>query len=365
MVEKVDILDISLLLLSSLLSIFLGIGSNMIFSISGTDIIFVSIVGTIFSYPLLLVAKYIISNNKYDNIFELNKNISPKLGKILNLMLFLGLFLIGLFILFNISDFLNIEYLPESKVNFTEILVLLPIIYILTKDLNSILKINQIFCIISIFLIAIDFIGIFHSFELTNIEPIFTTSKINFIKSIIYYICFNGISIAMLALIGKGKILNDDIKSKYNKIGKSITKVYIFANIIQFIIIISCIMTLGMEYINIFRFPEYVALKQFSLFNMLERVENILSLQFYFNSISILSYIIYNIVALLPKSNKIKIYPILVSTIMYIITNIVFVNNSYFIVYMKKYFAIIGYLFIILPVIIIYFILHKKINENV
>ncbi len=69
MVEKVDILDISLLLLSSLLSIFLGIGSNMIFSISGTDIIFVSIVGTIFSYPLLLVAKYIISNNKYDNIF--------------------------------------------------------------------------------------------------------------------------------------------------------------------------------------------------------------------------------------------------------------------------------------------------------
>ena len=350
--------EVSFIMISAFFSFFLGIGSYIMYPICRQDTIIAMLFGVIITYPFFRIAKYVIKKNKYEDIFELNKNIKG-IGIFLNILLFIGLFVISLFLLYNISDFLNIEYFSESSVQFTKFLILIPLWYVLSKDLKTILKMNQVMAIVCVVILFIDFIGIAHKIDLSNVQPVMATDIKDFSKALLYLAGLNGAGVLMCALVGRKSISDND-----SKIDKILNLFYIIANIMQIVIIASVILTQGINYVLLFRFPEYIALKQFSFLNMAERLENVLALQFYFNSISILSFLLHYIVKLLPKSNKIKIYPIFVLLVMYFLTCFIFKDTSYFTLYIQKYIVLLCYITIILPFFIDYIILHKKVNKN-
>ena len=60
---------------------------------------------------------------------------------------------------------------------------------------------------------------------------------------------------------------------------------------------LAVVLILGEELILIYKFPEYLTLQEFSIFSIIERVENILALQFIlfnFLTLTIMVYFIYN-----------------------------------------------------------------------
>ena len=118
--------------------------------------------------------------------------------------------------------------------------------------------------LISIIFIFVDILGLYPKFNIINIEPILNTSIPDMLHSVLIYIILSIVAFCMLLVTSKVKI-----KDKY-KASSTIFKMVIFSDIVQLLIIFITILVLGKDFISIFRYPEYIALKQFSLFNILE-----------------------------------------------------------------------------------------------
>ena len=121
---------------------------------------------------------------------------------------------------------------------------------------------------------------------------------------------------------------------------------------------------LGEALLNIFRFPEYMVLKQIKLFQFIEKMENVLSIIWIFDLFITISMGVYSVKELVPeKKNKITTIGIL-AVMMYVINRVFVFDyvNELRIYYILPYVAlgvplvIIGLLYILLSI--------KKKNES-
>ena len=344
--EKIYSFGYSAILITCILSVFIGKGNYVLFSLTRNDTIFAALIGFLLSFVTFFMIKYIISKNDEEDIYALNERIFGRvLGKAFNIALWIGFFIVGIVILYNMADFFNTEYLPETSVEYLKILVLLPLVYICTKNISTVIKMNQIFAVVSIILVLIGFLGIFPSFELRNFEPVLSSSKSDIIKSSITYFILSIVPLTALLVCSKKNIKDSD------RLNGNLLKSFVFSHCILIAIIATTILTLGAEYLNIFRFPEYIALKQFSLFNILERIENILALQYYFNCVGLLSFLYYFMIKLIPPTKYKRYYSIVIALLQFITTKVIFKNTVTFIEMIERYFAYSVGIFIFLPLI--------------
>ncbi len=347
--EKIYSFGYSFIMFTATLSIFIGKGSYIMFSLTQNDTIIAIILGFILSFITFYIVRYIINKNETNNIYELNENLFGSfLGKALNIIMAIGFYIISLVILYNMADFFNTEYLPETSVDYLKILVLLPLIYLSTKNLSTLIKTNQVFSIVSFIFIVFGFLGTFQELNITNIEPLFLSSKTSIIKSILTYFILFAVPLVMLLVTSKKNIKDSD------RLNGNLLKVFIFTNVIFGLIILATILILGREYLSIFRFPEHISLKQFSLFNILERIENILALQYYFNCVGLLSFLYYFLINIMPKTRFRRYYSVLIALSQFIITNVIFKNTITFIEMLKGYFVYSVLIFIFIPLIATY-----------
>ncbi len=349
--KQICSVGVAFVFLSSFLAIFFGMGTYFMFIISGNDSFIAAIIGAVLSIPLLLVFRYIYFNNTQENIYELTKSLyGKKIGFVINLFLFIAFLIISSIVLFNLTNFLNVEYLPDTNVTFIKAIILVTIIYISSKSLSEIVRVNQIFSYINIILILIDICGLFSRFDFKYLEPINYIEKTSMLKSIGLYLVLSIIPYMMLLITSKNNI----IESEREKTSSVINRTVILTNVIQIIIILMTIIILGKEFINMFRFPEYIALKQFTLFNILERVENVLALNFYFNSISFLSFLFYYMISFLPDLKIKRCYSIILSILIVIITSLLFNEGISFAYIASKYLIYVTLIGILLPILLIF-----------
>lgn len=351
--EKIYTASVAMIFSSCLLATFFGIGSYMMYNESFQDAFVASIIGAVISCIFFYFFYYIFEHNTYNTIFELNINLFGKVvGTIINVVIFFSLVIITCAILFNLSSFLNLEYLPDSPTNMLEAILLLTLSYVCSKSLSQILKVNQIFVFICLFNIILNVVGLFPKFEIRNIEPLFAVSKMSILKSVGIYVILSFVSYFMLLIVNKKMIQDKDVLKKRMVISLLSTNVVLIG------IIFLAIILLGKEYIALFRFPEYIGLKQFGLFNMIERIENILSLQLYFNAFSLLMFLIYFIKSYLPRGKLTKFYPFIITFLVYFITNILFKDTMSFIMLVEKYYAYVILIGLMTPVLLIFIKMH-------
>lgn len=349
---------IACVFLSSFLAIFFGVGTHLIYNNTGKDSYIAIIIGSVLSVGILYIFKYIFNNNFKDDIYKLNEALFGKVGKILNFIMFVAFFLICSAVLYSVSNFLNVEYLPETNINLIKSLILVSLIYISSKKLPDIIRTNQIFSIISVIIMALNIIGVYQEFNIENLKPVFSESKINMLKSVLVYVVLSIVPFTMLLITSKNRI--KDAKN----VNSIIYKVVLFTNIIQVILTFVTILVLGEELISAFRFPEYILLKQFNLFNMLERVENVLSLQFYFNSFSLLSLLYYFMINFLPNTRVKKTYPTIISIVLFFCTSNFFRNTVAFVERINSYSFYVILIGLLIPILLT-FIKLKKYSKKV
>lgn len=334
----------------SFIAIFFGIGSYMMFAITGNDTYIAATIGGIITIGLFYIFNYIFSNNHKENIYKLNNALFGKVfGNFLNFILFLTFFILAGVILYNLSNFLHIEYFPDANINFLKSIILVSLIYISSKSLPEIIRVNQIFAYVSFAIFVISIIGLFPSFDIKNIEPIYSTGHIDMLKSILIYVILSIVPYTMILTTCKKRI-NYEYKAS-----SSLFKTVIFSNIVQISIILVATLLLGEEFIKAFRFPEYIVLKQFSLFNILERIENILALEFYFNTISLLALLYHYMIKFLPNLSIKKSYSYIISIILFFVTTIIFKNATSFTTYINKYLIYVILVGLLLPILFTFF----------
>ena len=156
----------------------------------------------------------------------------------------------------------------------------------------------------------------------------------------------------LLLMIPKEKLTNP---KKYNK---TIIISYIIGSIISISLVIVTFGVLGINLIKAFEYPGYIVLRKIELLGFLERIENVISLQWIVGSFVYLSLIIYTISKSIPlKTTKSHQYiNIIIGIIFIILTKTFFKNNTIFDTYLINIFP-----YIISPLLIIYIILPIKI----
>lgn len=334
---KINFIEYSTCLFMLLMSSFFGIGFYNLIQVSNIDSTISLIIGYFLSFIILLL--FIKINNYKPNLNLKDKiySLFTKLGsKLIIIILSISIFILGIILTYDINNFIISHFLSETPILFTMILLGILVIYINNKGIETITKVSTILFFISILLIIISFVGEYNKVELINLSPILTEGIVRPFKGGLSIIIFNTIYIFILLIIPKDKITNN-IKWFI------ITMTFIF--IIFLIIMCFTIGSLGINLTTLYQYPTYIVLKEISIFNFIDKIENFIVIHFIFESFISLSLITYFV----HKMLNIKPYIIVISLICF---TLFFENNTLF-VYITNVIVPISSLIILITMLLI------------
>lgn len=323
--EKIYSTGFASLIANLISAAFFGIGTYKIFAECNNDAYIAAIIGIIASILPLTMLIFINKNSKGLDIIDLNINLLGKFfGNILNIVLNVTYFFITVVIFYNITEFLSIYYLPDTSIIYIQLILLVVITFASGKNMVVISKISQLVFIINMIFFLTCQLGIFKEFNLERIYPVMQNGINPVVKGSLMYFLLAAFPIFLVTIIPSYKLEYDKNSTK------KISIFYFLAHLVLLVIIFTTILTLGKELILIYRYPEYYGLKTFSLFKILERLENTLSLQFIFTMfifiVMCFKFITISVGKIVKLKNIDKIFPYVLSILLVILVNKFFEN---------------------------------------
>lgn len=363
--DKITVFGFSSFFVTLMSSGFLGMGSYIIFSLTNIDSYISAILGMILGFIPHLIFMYIMNHSDNKDIIDLNISLFGKpIGITLNVVLNAVVIFMSIISLYNISQFVDIQYMPETESVYLKILILLPIAYAASKSIATITKISQVFLFTKIGFVIITIIGLLKSIDITLVHPIMKNGVTpTFIGALVYMI-FLTYPLLLLTIIPKNQI----VEEKHQK--RKMLVMFLVANLLVIVRFFLVTVVLGEDIIPMLRYPEYIVLKKFKLFSLIERVENILALYFVFNNIMYQIVSFYFIIASLKKIKifkKVKnenVYPYILATLVLISATLIFKNTVQAANIIKNYVPYIIVCGIFVPVLVTFFaLLFKKFSN--
>lgn len=325
-------------------SLFLGYGISLLYSISGKDAYLGAIVGLIIGFGIIYLYSHFLEIKQKQNLKELlNKN--KVLGWILRIILIIAIFTLLIYALVIYKVFVASFLLIKTP----EIFIVVPIIIFGTygafKGLELISRVAESLIPIAIFLGLFAALGVGGLFDISNFMPILTTTPSNFLKTAFTFASLTTFPNLLLIF--------------YPERPKHLMKTYLISALIIILTMIYINGILGEQLVHIYRFPEYMVLKQLKLFSFVEKVENILAIPWIFNIFMLIMTSIYALKELIPsKHNKKIMIPILIITI--IIISKVFAQNYVNELRIYHYIPYVSTIFILIILPLIMYLVHKK-----
>ena len=250
-------------------SLFFGLGYQILFKITGNDTYLSCLLGSLLGILFCMI---------YKKIFK-------PIKLLLNIcILFLSIYLI--------INFIKTFFL----INSSYILIILPIIfliiYIFNKDYILISRLVECLFPITFTIIIITIISLIFKSDFTNIKPILSHQPLSIIKSAIIYFLLTAMPLILL--------------SDFNFKDSNIINNYLFSSLILLIISVIIIGVLGPNLINIYKYPEYIILKEINIFNFFKKLENILVIPWIINLFIVLFISLLNIKKIGINTNFLK-----------------------------------------------------------
>lgn len=348
-IKSIEYLSVFIIVI---ISSFLGSGNYSIIKNAGVDSWISIILASIIGVSILLIILFI--NNKYENL-----NIRQKIDKVFKTKIkYFVIFLIIIVAIlkcssatYNISNFIVSQFLSETNPLIIEILFLIMVFYIGTKNLNTFTRVSFIILLINTVLFSLAIMGVISSFKLDNLKPIAFNNTDNIILGSLRIVLLNITPAFAILSIPKNKVENLD--------NKKLIFGYVYACLIILLVTTFTIGSLGINLSKLYQFPEYIVLKRINFFNFIEQIENIIVLQWIFGSFVGVTLFSYLIKCLLNKINS-KVTNLVLVILILIISNILFKNNTVF----NNYVYFIEPLIKIIPILMLIIISIKLIIKK-
>lgn len=347
--EKLNCLQLFSILFFIMSAPLTGMSLIGIFKKAAVDAYFCPLVAAILGIPLIFIFIF-LSNYKPD--LTLGEKIisifGKKVGTVINYIFILFILLFSVTLLFNLSDFIVSQFLPETPKYMVALLFASIIIYINTKGIETMSRVSLILFAITFIFFMVTILGLFPSLKIDNFKPFLEYGLKNPFSGALYILFLNYFPIFTLLTVPKNQITD---KKNYNKwfIGT-----YIFSTIFMFGIIFITLGNLGINLSQLYQYPEYIVLKRINLFDFLDRIENLLSIQRILKIYISLSFFTYFISNTIKPHNKNKILPFLILIPMILIPQIQYRNNTQFNNFVLKYVPI--YRLVFIGIVIMIFI---------
>ncbi|MBR3161516.1 MAG: GerAB/ArcD/ProY family transporter [Bacilli bacterium] len=357
---KISKIQFSILLIFPILTTFNTISFNNIIKLAKNDAYIGIIYAFIIGFILLYIFIYILNYKPQLSLPEKNIYLFDKvLGTIINYLILFIISIIGITILYSTSNFIMIHYLKETP----RIIILLVMGFIISFNVShgieTITRTAFIFFIIIIILTTCSTTGLIPKVNINNILPILDHNNIK--KTVI---AGNNLILNTILPIFTLLIIPKDYIKDNKHINKYIIIFYILSIIQIFLITFLTISILTIQLIKLYNHPEYIILKKLSIFNFIDKIENIVYLKWIFANFTTLFIITYYISNTIKKEDKARKTPIIVTSIIILLPIILFKNNidfNKFILNNHHYLNII----LLLIILIIFISIHiKKLKER-
>ena len=358
--KKISYFEIASLLLVIIISFNSGINLYLLKQDIGVNSWLAIILGYIMGIIPLSMILYMANYKPELNILEKSKHIfGDMLGTIINVFISFILFIIAITLLYNIVSFIATQFLYRTPVMISAIIFILLVIYGSTKEINVITHVGFLLMIINVMLFLLADTSLISEVKLDNLLPFLKVDYVDIISGAFKIMIVNILPIGIVLIVPKDKITNG------NKYGRALIISYIMGFLISLLIVISTIGSLGIYLTNLFEYSEYMALKEIRLFGFLERVENVISIQFITEVYIYITVIIYMIGKNIYRKNdkSFKMANVLIGIVLIISIKIGFKNITYFNNFIDRYFVKIVSLLIIWYLVMFIGIIIKKKRE--
>lgn len=329
MKNKITSLQVGSIAYFCMLSCYIGITTYNTTQIVKEDGWISILIGFILGFIPLYIYIKIIDYKPDMSIIEKIENLFGKIfGKIINTLLAVSIMLMITLLFWDLTNFVGSQYLHRTPALFIGILFLIPIMYILTKDIKILGRVSFLLFIFSIILLFLSVLGLIFQVQFDNLFPILKDGIKDPIIGALSFVAYNVFALFLITIIPKNSMVQKE------KLTKRLIKFYILGNISMFIMIFLIITVFGIEIANLYQYPEFHLLKRVSLFGFIDRVESTLSLRwllylfvtivtglFYFKEYIKITFNI--------KNNKINtLIILLISIILTTASNYLFPNNT-------------------------------------
>jgi spore germination protein KB len=307
---------------------FVGISIHNITYITKQDswisIIIAFIIGLI---PLLLFNKLINLEPNLNINKLINKYFGNFFGNFLNLFLILSVTFHASIVLWNLSNFINSQFLFKTPILAISIFFMIPVIYTVNKGLKTIGRTGMVLFIINILFFLLSFLSVINKIDLSNLSPTLENGIFPILDGALVEFSYCALAYFLLLIIPKNNI------SQNKNLGKCLLKIYIYNFIVMFIFMFLILTVFGQRLANLYQYPEYHLLKTINVADFLQRVESVLSFQWLFDFCMSLIIFVYYIKTSLQQTLKLEnkfdlLFIILISIIIIILSVTIFKDNT-------------------------------------
>ena len=300
---------------------------------------------------ILPITLYSYLKNKYpqQNIIKLNQEKLGKIGTFLNLILIASTLMFTISSFWIVVNFIDSQYLYQTPTPIIICILILPVIYTIIKKFHVFTKVNLIMFYISLFFIIIILTGLIGNVDINNLKPILNNSPNNILYGSFYFIGFNILPLFLLSIIPKKNIKNYSPKKSF--------LFYIISGLSLLNVMFLTISIFGIHLSELYNYPSFHLLKRVSVLEIIDRVESILSLEWFLalfiQIVMSLFFIKISIKELFQTKEKTNnIIMIIACLIIAFLTQIIFTTKGTEIAYFKNILIYILYIsYLIVPLI--------------
>lgn len=298
--------------------------------------------------------------NKYpdQNIIQINKTKLGKFGTFLNLILIAGTLIFAICSFWIIVNFIDSQYLYRTPVIIIIVVLILPVIYTIIKDFHVFSKVSLIMFFTSLFFIIVILSGLIGNIDFDNLKPILNNSPNNILYGTFCFIGFNILPVFLLNIIPKKQINGYSPKKSFI--------FYLISGLSLLNVMFLTISIFGIHLSELYNYPSFHLLKRVSVLDIIDRVESILSLEWFLALFVQIMMALYFIKETLKETFQIKektnnIIMTVVCLLLAILTNFIFTTQGTEIAYFKNILIYMLYItYFIIPLITFFKSLKKS-----
>ena len=216
---------------------------------------------------------YLKNKFKDKTIIEINKENFGKLGTFLNLIIISVTLIFAICSFWIVVHFIDSQYLYKTKAVAIIAILILPVIYTISKKIHIFSKVSLIMFYISLFFIIIILTGLISNIDINNIKPILNNSPNNILYGAFCFIGFNILPLFLLTIIPQNKINNYSPKKSFI--------FYLISTLSLLNVMFLTISIFGIHLSELYNYPSFHLLKRVSVLDTIDRVESILSLEWF------------------------------------------------------------------------------------
>ena len=295
---------------------------------------------------------YSYLKNKFPDktIIEINKEKFGKFGTFLNLIIISVTLIFTICSFWIVIHFIDSQYLYKTPTIMIIGVLILPVIYTILKDIRTFSKVSLIMFYVSILFIIIILTGLVSNIDIDNIKPILNNSPNNILYGTFCFIGFNILPLFLLSIIPKTKINNYSPKKNF--------AFYLISSLSLLNVMFLTISIFGIHLSELYNYPSFHLLKRVSVLDIIDRVESILSLEWFLALFVQITASLFFIKEALNKTFKTKektnnITMTIVCLFIAFLTIIIFKTKGTEIAYFKNILIYILYLaYFIIPLIV-------------